>query len=157
MDVVASNVNKFVQLFHKAKLFHVVWAVFEICHVGFVNWQGQVLLFMLKVKRNWVAVNWKVSFHFAKAWKLQIVDLAHYYTWEIYLWKWCLCVVGHFVIMTTWSCQLGICISMMGIVEAERAVTVQIMKNGRPLMLAWAFSQPRIGTFEERMEGAGYM
>ena len=45
---------------------------------------------------------------------------------------------GHFVIMTTWSCQLGIYISI-GIVEAERSVTVQIMKNGRSLMLASRF------------------
>ena len=45
----------------------------------------------------------------------------------------------HFVIMTTWSCQSGRYISI-GIVEAERAVTVQIMRNGRSLMLACFFT-----------------
>ena len=41
--------------------------------------------------------------------------------------------------MTTWSCQLGRNTSI-GILEAERAMTLQIMKNGRSPMLACFFT-----------------
>ena len=45
----------------------------------------------------------------------------------------------NFVIMTTWSCQLGRNTSI-GILEAEKAMTLQIMKNGRSPMLACFFT-----------------
>ena len=105
-------------------------------------------------KRNRISVSWMVSFQFCKSTKTALcrMEITHYFPkpeWYVnVMWP------RHFVIMTTWSCQLGRYISI-GIVEAERAVTVQIMKNGRSLMLACFFTVA--GTFGERMEDMGSM